>query len=495
MLKYKFHFLFLILGMNAWGIVKTQETPNPSEWIIHYYKDLLPFWRTDKALGSPIGRFETFRNDDGSRINPAFPLEKEFKKLSPESDAWILDRMDRNYVRMMSRQVYFYGVGYHMTGDPKLLEYARLGTKYLLDEAFKDTSGSIVTYWKNGNPDAHVKRRTSQDLAYGLIGPSFYYYLTKDSIVGSKILKSIDFIFSQYMNKNDSSINWVNESYKDGPDSMDTNSKELVATLDQVNAYLVLLSNSIDGYESVRMRSRLIGLLKVLKTDFYSKKYDVFWGRLNITPEDNFEYLGADHVDFGHTVKTFLMFYCSGLILNNSEFKLFGESGIRRTLATAYDKENGTWNEKKVSNGNIKNSVWWIHAELDQAAATISLLDSTFEMKYLNNTYRFWLDKFVDKEFGEVWHQIDSNGISHYPKQHLWKNGFHSAEHNLIAYITSSQRKYGSVILYFGGDAAANRKYVPYIYLGNAKEITVDPTINKINYKTIRVKFKIQTGH
>ena len=69
---------------------------------------------------------------------------------------------------------------------------------------------------------------------------------------------------------------------------------------------------------------------------------------------------------------------------------------------------------------------------------------------YLPKTYRFWFEKFVDHQHGEVWHMVDKDGrTDRYPKAHLWKSGFHSAEHCLIGYITSQAASGQSVELYF----------------------------------------------
>src|SRR5207253_2791145 len=94
-----------------------ERLPSASAWLAHLNRDLLPFWTMPAALGVPIGNFPTFRCNDGARFDRAKPC--------PElalADPWIREELDRDYVRMKSRQVYAYGVAYHLTGDEKMLE-------------------------------------------------------------------------------------------------------------------------------------------------------------------------------------------------------------------------------------------------------------------------------------------------------------------------------------------------------------------------------------
>jgi mannose/cellobiose epimerase-like protein (N-acyl-D-glucosamine 2-epimerase family) len=52
--------------------------------------------------------------------------------------------------------------------------------------------------------------------------------------------------------------------------------------------------------------------------------------------------------------------------------------------------------------------------------------------------YDYWFTHLVDKEFGEVWNNVD--GRTHAPvrqalKQWEWRNAYHSFEHALVGYI------------------------------------------------------------
>ncbi|MGA8398424.1 MAG: hypothetical protein WB697_00955, partial [Stellaceae bacterium] len=103
------------------------DLPTPADWVQELKRDILPFWETPAALGNPVGSFPTFRCNDGTVTNPQAPCA-EFN-AAPD---WIRTAIGRQYVRMNSRQIYLYGVAYHLTGDPKYLLWARAGVRYIL---------------------------------------------------------------------------------------------------------------------------------------------------------------------------------------------------------------------------------------------------------------------------------------------------------------------------------------------------------------------------
>ncbi|HVJ26055.1 MAG TPA: hypothetical protein VM493_00890, partial [Vicinamibacterales bacterium] len=94
--------------------------PDGAAWLRHATDDLLPYWRQPAALGSPVGRFPTFRCIDGRAYDAAKPC----KELA-RAPAWIQSELGREYVRMQSRQTFAYAVGFHLTGDPALLAAAK----------------------------------------------------------------------------------------------------------------------------------------------------------------------------------------------------------------------------------------------------------------------------------------------------------------------------------------------------------------------------------
>jgi hypothetical protein len=60
-----------------------RDVPNGDRWLRHLHEDLLPFWTTEIALGTPIGNFPTCRHNDGSAVDPRNPGADTEKWATP----------------------------------------------------------------------------------------------------------------------------------------------------------------------------------------------------------------------------------------------------------------------------------------------------------------------------------------------------------------------------------------------------------------------------
>ena len=88
----------------------------------HLSRDLAPFWLRPEALGSPVGAFPTFRCDDGTLVDPDLPCG-ELLIAGP----WVSSQLGKEFTRMRSRQTFFYGVAFHLTGEERYLALAKAG--------------------------------------------------------------------------------------------------------------------------------------------------------------------------------------------------------------------------------------------------------------------------------------------------------------------------------------------------------------------------------
>ena len=165
------------------------DLPTGEDWVRHLYRDLLPFWSMPEAVGNPEGNFPSFRYRDGSVVDPADSLREGLDEWEAEFPT-LRQHLDNQYVRMMSRQTFLYGVGYHMTGDERFLALAKVGVDYLLENA-QEKNGAFFGYFDQGDGQWHPEpgQRTPQDMAYALLGPAFYYYLTRDPEVLQAVVK------------------------------------------------------------------------------------------------------------------------------------------------------------------------------------------------------------------------------------------------------------------------------------------------------------------
>ena len=457
--------------------------PTGQEWVTHIQKDLLPYWTTPVALGIPAGNFPTFRANDGSLIDPKNPPQ-EVRDIDT-GETWLLNRIGRQYTRTMSRQIYAYCVAYHMTGDEQYLHYAKAGIDYVFTKMV-DENGIFYTWMEKGVPGPqNPKQRISQDMAYALMGPAMYYYLTRDQAVLDVMLRTEKYIFDNYREGN--GLRWINEALTDLEETHLPTQKELVSQLDQINGYMLLTTTVLDGKARERWLKEMLLLANTMKDDYYNQEYNQFWGRI-----DNAEYkkLGQPHVDFGHTIKTLWMMLEIGLRFDVPGLRDFALANMPRVFREAYSKDYSTWIEKKLGNGKLgTDRLWWLHDELDQAAATLSLSNQSY-VRYLIPTYRYWFFEFVDQNGKDVWHGLTGEagkpGKPMLLKAHLWKNAFHDFEHALVGYITCQAVRGEPVRLYYAFEKQpANNMIQPYFYAG--KISTIQDTGQKVFGKFAKV--------
>ncbi|NWJ41276.1 MAG: hypothetical protein HXX12_09925 [Geothrix sp.] len=434
------------------------DLPRGERWLRHFSEDLLPFWNVPDAWGSPRGDFPTFRANDGKAVDWAKPPAE-----LAEAPGWIKEQFGREYVRMKSRQTYFYGVAYHLTGDPKMLALARDGAAFIRRRALDPKTGSAVSYWEKGVPKPEVLARTTQDLAYAQLGLAMYYYLTRDEATLRDIKKLKRHIFAQYWNPQWQALRWVK---KEGPDGEHLR-QELVAQLDQVNAYLLLLTPILPAADRREWTADLKRLAQAMVRDYHDAERHLFWGTIHDPAQKQ---LGSRHTDFGHSAKAYWMLERIGRLTQDQALVGLATSGARAVLKQAYLPESGTWGSRLRPDGSVgTGKEWWIYAELDQLAATLALTDPA-QAAPLPRTADFWFKRMVDPVNHEVWG--GTGGAPDFepwqgPKIHQWKSGYHSAEHALVGYLTAQALHGEAATLYF---APPSTKVLlrPYVFEGTA---------------------------
>jgi len=187
------------------------------------------------------------------------------------------------------------------------------------------------------------------------------------------------------------------------------------------------------------------------------------------------------------------MIYTIGQWTKRVELIDFARQHMTKLLKKAYIEEKGSWARRFRNDGSLDtDKEWWIFCELDQVAATLSLRDPRF-CEYIAHTYPSWFTYMVDDVHGEVWHMVNgetNKPVPGFPKQHAWKNGWHTFEHALIGYITGQQLHNLPVTLYyaFQGGTAAKETVYPYIYHGCISDpLTPDENgVYKVNFTDIR---------
>lgn len=441
-----------------------EEAIGPHVWKNHLVKDLMKFWDTEEATALCGGLFNTYRTNDGKDLPENMEeWPEEFRQALQDPVTKGLVEPDRNFVRAHSRLTFAFGIAFHMTGKPHYLEVCRKGA-LALAEAMDGNYGMHVTQIKkSGEWDKDYKLRTSQDLAYGLTGMGMYYFLTHDNTILHRIIQLKDFIFKVYMDDGKGYLTWYPKHTKD-PEV------QIVAQLDQLYAYMLMLTPSLpEPYRSI-WKKDMKKIVDILITQFYSEHYKFFWG---VESASNAMELGSDHTDFGHSVKTFWVILKVGELLGDPFYIEFARPKINRIIKEAYIKETGSWARRFDEHGNLDmDKEWWILAELDQACEILAIHDPYY-YKYLNKTHRYWFEKMVDKENGEIWHMVDGKTdkpLIQYPKAHNWKTSLHSFEHALFGYMTASRIKDMEFDLYYAlpeWERPSHNNIAPYMFFGN----------------------------
>jgi mannose/cellobiose epimerase-like protein (N-acyl-D-glucosamine 2-epimerase family) len=440
------------------------ELPPGERWIQHLREDLLPFWNLPDAWGTPRGSFPTYRCNDGRRYDLARPCDE--LRYAP---GWMSEQGNRQYVRMMSRQAYFYGVAFHLTGDPAMLELARDGVEYLRAHALERDTGSAVTWLEDGKPGGPpVLERTSQDLAYALVGLAMYYDLTRDPAVLEDIARLKEHVFREYWDDRLGMLRWV---VVDSHDTAEETRQELVAQLDQVNAYLLLMAPLLPEPQRAAWKQDLLRLARLMREKYFSPEQHMYWGTLGARDS---KAPGARHNDFGHSAKGLWMTERIGRLTGDGELVRFATSEAVRLLGRARLRD-GTWGSRPLPGFGVEEGKeWWIDAELDQLCATLALHDPACA-RDLVTSYAFWLRYMPDPEGHEVWGWVGADGTpDRVPKIHLWKSGYHSAEHALVAYLTTQALKGQPVVLYFAFRGSPG-DYRPYLFGGKTERVEAVP--------------------
>jgi hypothetical protein len=278
---------------------------------------------------------------------------------------------------------------------------------------------------------------------------------------------------------------WVLE---DSPDGDKKDQHEIVAQLDQIYGYMMLVTPCLPEPHQSTWKKRLIKLAHILMDRFYSPRTEMFWGAIDDTSVKRW---GTPHTDFGHSVKTFWLISLIGSITDNYEMFVSAQRRAAGILDLAYLEDSGTWARCLKPDGNRdEDKEWWVHCELDQVAGALALNDPAY-LRYIVRTYDYWFTKMVDHEHHEIWPML--SGATHqpvegFPKQHSWKNALHSFAHALISYLFAQQLHGEAATLYFAWEETPpKRRITPYFYQATVQEII--ETATKAGQKRQKVLF------
>ncbi len=509
------------------ALSSSSALPTSAAWLEHV-ELLARFWMHPDAFGDPPGLFPTWRRDDGTRIREDDPQEE-----LPEAGRilWRKHYDGCDYTRMMSRQTFAYGALFNLTGRREFLDHHLEGVAFLREHA-RDPKGGFFTRFRQGQPvPEDPAARTSQDLAYALVGLAMNAYLTGDPATLEVIRETSDLLFQNYWIPGFGSCpgydafrdhgtapepsspsphpcpphvpgdyprGWLSWTAGDDPGSPRPRA-ELVSQLDQINAYMLLSWRLLPREHRQVWEQRLRSLLDAMLTLFYRPEGNTF----RDCPQGRSERIGAgkDVLDHGHRVKSFWMILLAALGLAAPDLAAFARKGMAQTLSEALQPGGRKWFQSVLGG----DADWWIYAELDQAALTLALEDG----RPVPLTVRTLLEEHTDRRFGE-W----LLGT----KTHFWRNGFHSTEHTLVGILISealrcrdtqpgspqpaawkevpwlARDREGRICpaLYFAPVPGSRMNFTPYVFGGETDhtEKTSDPEILQAVFRKITLPGK-----
>jgi uncharacterized protein (TIGR03437 family) len=448
--------------------------PTADQWVGHLQNDMLPFYSVPAALGNPVGQFPSTRCDDGSALNfqkPCPPIAGNSYLMAPE---W--------YLVPMSRQVFGYGVAFHMTGDTRYLEWMKAGIDVLRNQFIDRTGGGMYLQMdltiKQWGPD--VRDRDPQQLGYGLLGMAFYYYLTRDATILPDIIAGQRYIYSHYWNPSLGSMQWLLRS--NGSTAFDQ--LQLTACLDQMNTYLVLLAPIVPEPYRTEMQDEMRVLIRSMLSIYYAPASNLFFTSANQPADTDFQ---QTYVDVGHTSKAIWMSRFAGLMNGDPNLVAWTGAAARRHLARTWIDADGSWAGGVVPGGDLdRNKNWWVFSELDQLAGTLALEDPA-TASYLSRSSSYWFTYFVDHTYGDVWNGVDFGTNApqkSYPKAWQWKNAYHAFEHALIGYIVAQEIRHAPFALYFSfAQDTPSSAVSPYYLNGQVQSIeAVGSNVQRVTF-------------
>lgn len=450
--------------------VDTTKLPTGSDWLNHTTNGLAPYWLMESAQGIPLGNFPTFRCDNGEVID----LKNVCRELK---HGWMRSHYDREYTRMKSRQTFAYGVLYHLTGNQDALALAKSGAYYLINNLQDTKNGGFISFTVDGEPGLKATQRTSQDQAYALVGLAMYYYLTRDKLIEQALIKQQNHVFTHYRDDSNDELKWVIEH---GDENYATQ-RELVAQLDQINGYMLLVAPILPKEYQQQWNDDLDWLTTQMIQHYYNAEENRFYGAVHSEAAMSQR---ARHNDFGHTIKAFWMSYLVGQYLENEEFIALGEQGMRATIKDAsytkplYQLEDSMsaklveqWQDQVFIPGWISRPSSygissWEWAELDQAAMTLNMLDKS-QVDKLFYTQQYYMDAWVDHTYGGVGLNPKSTKAFH------WGNGYHQFEHALVGYISASQYYQSPAKLFYAIPSSDfnGAQLQPYYFKGKIQQV------------------------
>ncbi len=465
--------LIFVFVITACGSSICKAAPLDGErWKEHYVNDIMPYWTDKSALGDPAGNFPSRRDMNGKAAG------------------------DVRYTRMIARQVYAYLIGFNLTGDETLLEYAMDGINWILGKAKDPGKGYFAKLDGRGRPDRKLFK-SAQDQAYVMLAFSSFFYITRDQTAKKELDENINLLFNGVFwdTKENTMIDARSGDLAKAVE-FENPGHDIVTILDQANAYLLLYVNNLEGADRDVNLKYLKKCGDILAEKFF--KDGIFWDT-----DSNRKNYNAKHLDAGHVLKTYWMLYEIARVWkvshNEELYKGILDKYLIDIVLAAYSEKYGMWGKKfKNSYKNIicANPDWWMQIECNQLAARLLNNDKRIP-GILEKTTEFWFGSdFIDKtrkirgirESVKLDGSFMKNGDKLTAKAHEWKNGYHESEQAIMLYLLLNSFNKKSSTLYYATESDKVKNFAANPYVFNGKVISLKEDGYILNKKYVRLK-------
>ncbi len=403
---------------------------SPSYWKAQALNDIIPFW--EKSIDSDDSGFYTEINEDGTPWGPG-----------------------KKYPRMNSRAVFGFSAAYMLSGDPKYLEFAAHGMKYLADYGWdKEYGGWHQSTDESGEPDNDGKNLF--DETYGCLGPIMYYMATGDKQALSFVQKTHALMQSKAWDKKNGGY-WARV---DRQWNKVTGNKSFNSQIDTCTAYLIY-------YYLATKDTALLADFKQLcnsvvkhmvnpKTGFVGEWFTEDWTSREST-------LWA-----GHNLKTGWVLMRAYNLTGDKKYLEAAQKIAKAQIKYTWDEKYGGWffrfQRDDPSMAEMEKD-WWTQEEGNMLM--LNLYRHTAGRDYLDKfkkSAEFWDKFFIDRKNGECWQGLSREGeVVKKIKGDLFKSAYHTMEQALFSYLYLGLYVNKSVAeLYFNlsADAAGEKHYV-----------------------------------
>lgn len=347
-----------------------------------------------------------------------------------------------------SRDAYGFTRAFMLTGNIEYLEKAENTLNFMFENLWDEQYGGWLNTCNADGSGAFSNLKTAFDQFYGLLGVTTYFEATRNQNVWEKLLQSYNF--------NETNL-WDNDETNFGYfDYLDANSsnpygKSFNATMDAITTHLyslylmtedeiyynrlMQLQDNVHNHFLTSMNEQEIG---------FAEKYNSNW---QIDASETMTIMG-------HVLKTA---WCLGRIYNiNSQEEILDDAEllIDEVLEKGYDHQfGGPYKDYNRVTGEMlmwgaldTAKAWW---QMEQAITSgLVLFDITEDYKYLDmasESLDFFMNYFVDNEYGEVYPDRSKEGGRVYYSGGYWgedkgntsKAAYHTIELGYYSYLYS----------------------------------------------------------